>query len=189
MAEFSFTLDTRPALAGTEIAIGGNRIVARTDLALVSVATPLGGDAALTRALQDGLGLALPAPTLSTIAGEMRAIRTAPDQLLLAFPHPTPDARGVINAKLGNTGYTTDQTDAWVILEVSGPDTLAALERLCPLDVNTFEVGGSGRTMMEHMGALIVRTGPQAFWLMSASSSAGSFLHAVETSFRNVVTV
>ena len=33
-------------------------------------------------------------------------------------------------------GYTTDHTDSWVVLEVSGKATLSALERLCPLNLD-----------------------------------------------------
>ena len=39
---------------------------------------------------------------------------------------------------------------------------------------------------MEHLGTIIIRTEQDTFLLLSASSSAGSFLHAVETSIRNV---
>ncbi|MYA88775.1 MAG: sarcosine oxidase subunit gamma, partial [Boseongicola sp. SB0662_bin_57] len=41
-------------------------------------------------------------------------------------------------------------------------------------------------TVMEHMGAMAIRTGDDAFLLLSAGSSAESFLHAVETSYRYV---
>ena len=91
-----------------------------------------------------------------------------------------------MQGKLDGKGYTTDQTDAWVVLEISGPDTMAAMERLCPLDLASFETGTSGRTVMEHMGAFVVKIEDNRFWLMSASSSAASFLHAVETSYHYV---
>ena len=42
------------------------------------------------------------------------------------------------------------------------------------------------RTSMEHLDTLIIRTAENSYHLMSASSSAGSFLHAVETSIKNV---
>ncbi|MCV6591971.1 MAG: sarcosine oxidase subunit gamma [Silicimonas sp.] len=180
------TLTATPLLGGTDIQIGDNRILERDDLALVSIATPLGGEVDLTEALKIAWSLDLPTPTQSTTSGDTTAIRTTPDQMLLLFPHPTPDANAVVQEKLGGTGYTTDQTDAWVILEITGPDTMAALERLCPLDLARFEDGTAGRTMMEHMGALILKRAPDHFLLMSASSSAGSFLHAVETSYRYV---
>ena len=73
-----------------------------------------------------------------------------------------------------------------MIFPCDPPDTLAALERLCPLDLARVPTRGSGRTVMEHMGALVVRTSEDGFLLMSASSTAGSFLHALETSLHYV---
>ena len=179
------TLEAAPALGGADLRYGMRRIVERGDLALVSIATPQGGDEALAAALKDGWSLDVPAPTRSTISGDTRAIRTAPDQMLLVFPHATPDANAHVQGKLNGAGYTTDQTDVWVVLEISGAQAIAALERICPIDLHdsAFPVNTSGRTSMEHMGAMIVRTGGDAYLLMSASSSAQSFLHAVETSF------
>lgn len=183
MADIKLT--AKPVL-GVDLQIGANRITDRSDLALVSVATPLGGDAALAKALQGGWGLESPTHTHASTAGDLRAIQTTADQMLLVFPHPTPDANAVVQAKLAGTGYTTDQTDNWVMLEISGPDTGAALERLCPLDAATMPVGASARTVMEHLGVLMVKLEADRYWLLSASSSAGSFLHAVQTSYDNV---
>ena len=186
MAEI--TLEAAPILGGADIEIGENRIVERDDLALVSIATPLGGEAALEAALNSGWSLGMPTPTRATQAGETWAIRTTADQLMLVFPHAAPDANTIVQGKLKGASYTTDQTDVWVVLEISGPDTLAALERLCPIDLHAdaFPEGAAARTLMEHMGAMILRLGSERFLLMSASSSAASFLHAVETSYAYV---
>ncbi len=186
MADFAFTLTAAPILGGVDHSIGDNRIVERNDLAIVSLATPLGGGAALAQAAEQGWGIRLPEPGMSTTAGDTRAIWTAPDQVLLIFPHTSPNANAVAQDKLAGTGYTTEQTDVWVVLEVSGPQTRAALERLCPLDTAQMTVDAAGRTVMEHMGAIIVRLESDRYLLMSASSSALSFLHAVETSYRYV---
>ena len=45
---------------------------------------------------------------------------------------------------------------------------------------------GDGLNRMEHMGAMIVHLSGDRFLLLSASSSAQSFLHAVELSYRYV---
>jgi sarcosine oxidase subunit gamma len=180
------SLEAAPLLGGASLELSGNRIVERDDLAIVSIATPLGGEEALAEALRNGWSLDVPKPTRSSLSGKVRAVQTATDQMMLIFPHATPDAEAVVQERLGGTGYTTDQTDGWIVLEVAGPDTLSALERICPLDLPSFEIGGTGRTVMEHLGAMAVRTGDDAFLLMSASSSAASFLHAVETSYRYV---
>jgi len=181
------TLNAAPLL-GPDLRIGGNTIRERADIALVSLATPLGGDAAVAAALRAAWGLEKPTPVMSSHAGEMRALRSGADQILLAFAHATPDANAVVQAAIKGAGYSTDQTDAWVILELDGPDTLSALARLCPLDLNpaAFPPGAAARTVMEHMGAFVLHLEDGRYWLMSASSSASSFLHAVETSYRNV---
>ena len=185
MAEF--TPQAAPALGGADVMIGENRILERDDLALVSVATPLGGESALANALKTAWKLEMPDPRQTTAAGDIRALRTAPDQMLIVFPHATPDAEAHVQKALKGAGYTTDQTDAWCILELTGPKSLAALERLCPLDLAAFSAGTAARTVMEHMGALVLKLDAERFLLMSASSSAGSFLHAVETSYRYVL--
>ncbi|MDX1786447.1 MAG: sarcosine oxidase subunit gamma, partial [Roseovarius sp.] len=70
---------------------------------------------------------------------------------------------------------------------ISGPGSLAALERICMLDLHpdAFKVNAVARTVMEHMGAIIARTGEDTYLLLSASSSAKSFLHAIELSIEN----
>ena len=180
------TLTAMPTLGGADITLGENRILERGDLALVSIATPLGGDAALAAAITSGWGLDMPGATQSTSKDGVTLVRTSPDQVLMVFPHQGTDANETVQGKLNGAGYTTLQTDAWVILDLSGPDTLAALERLCPLDLATFKTGETGRTVMEHMSGIACCIDANHFRLMSASSSAGSFLHAVETSYRYV---
>lgn len=182
MADLTLTPST---FLDAPVKIGANTIRERADLALVSIATPLGGAAALANAVKQGWGLAMPTPTASSVNGDTRAIQLTADQLLLIFTQSTPNAEQVVQAKLGGAGYTTEQTDAWVCLQVTGPETRAALERVCPIDLDplAFPEGAAARSVMEHMGAVVIRTGADAFLLLSASSTAGSFLHALERSY------
>ncbi|WP_323036367.1 sarcosine oxidase subunit gamma [Pararhodobacter sp.] len=181
-------LHATPA-TGADLSIGPNRITERSDLALVSIAIPLGGDEQLAKALKTGWSLDMPNARRSRAAPGVRAIRTAQDQLFLVFPHATPDARRSVEGTLNGVGYTTDQSDNWVLLEVVGPDTRAALERICLLDLHpdVFAIGDSARTVMDHIGAMILRSGPDTYLLMAARTFAGSFLGAIETSFENVI--
>ncbi len=180
------SLSAKPVLGGVSLEIGGNKIVERGDLALVSLAAPMGEEGAVSTAVRSTWELDMPSATMSASSGEMHAVRLTPEQVLLMFPRETPDAEPFVRDALGAVGYTTDQTGAWVVLDISGPETLAALERLCPLDleIGVFPVGSYGRTSMEHLGVALVRLAEDRFLLMSASSSAASFLHAVETSYR-----
>lgn len=184
-----FTLTAEPPLAGTDMVVAGVRLWAPADLAVVSIALPLGHEDAVRTAIEAAYGVALPEIGKSVITPkDTRLIRLAPDLAFALFPHPTPDAERVVAARLDGAAYTTDQTDIWVALGLTGPDARRALERICMLDLHpeAFAVNDAARTVMEHLGVLILRTDADAYLLLSASSSAGSFLHAVETSLCNI---
>ncbi|GAB4281850.1 MAG: hypothetical protein Kow0058_00010 [Roseovarius sp.] len=184
-----FTLTATSPLDGLERSIGSVRLRELADLAIVSAALPRGSEEKAEAALCREFGCEPPSPVTSTLSddGRVRLLRTAPDQIFVLFEHPTPDAAAAVARRLGPVVYVTDQTDGWVRLEISGPGCRAALERICPIDLHPqrFAVGQFARTAMEHMGAIVLRSGEDSFMLLSASSSAGSFLHAVETSIRN----
>ncbi|MDO5755898.1 MAG: sarcosine oxidase subunit gamma family protein [Rhodobacterales bacterium] len=187
-----FTLISAPPLAGYNSSFGDIKLSAPKDLAIVSIALPLGGEDAAKAAITSAFGIDLP-DTVGTSSptkdGTASLMRLGADQAFVVFTSATPDAERQIAAKLNGTAYTTDQTDAWCSLEISGPGARRALERICPIDLHpdAFAVGAVARTVMEHMGAIIARTGDDSFLLLSASSSAKSFLHAVELSARNVI--
>ncbi len=184
----SITLEPIAPLGGLDLQIGHNRVIEQVDLALVSIAIPLGGDDVLAQRLQDHWGLASPEPTQTSTCDDWRAVSMTADQIMLIGQGDRPTTEAEIAAKLNGTGYTTNQTSAWVCLEVSGPDTVAAFARICPINLAlaAFPIGASARTMMDHLGALIIRLDDDCFQVLSASSSAASFAHAVETSYRNV---
>ena len=173
-----------PVLGGFDKTIGGVRLWERTELALVSLSVPMGGDANAVKALKSAYGLDMPEPGMSAANEKHRVIRLAPDQAMLVFNDDAPLAEPAVQAALKGAFYTTNQTDAWTVLTIEGEPVRQALERLCPLDLHNerFVPGQAARTVMEHMSAVIVREGENQFMLMSASSSARSFLHAVETS-------
>ena len=184
-----FTLTSAPPLAGYNQPFGDITLKAPADLALVSVALPLGTETAAKKAIKAAYGADLPEPGKSVVAKDgARLVRLSPDQGFVIFTHPTPDAERVVAERIKGKAYTTDQTDVWTGLEISGTGSRRALERICPLDIHpdAFAEDDAARTVMEHLGVLIIRTEAEAYLLLSASSSAGSFLHAVETSIHNV---
>ena len=84
--------------------------------------------------------------------------------------------------------YSTDQSGGWCCIQASGNNVLKMLERICPLDLSEerFKTLNVKRTSMEHLGVIIFKKSPNEFFLYSASSSSKSFLHAVETSCKNL---
>ena len=186
MAEY--TLISAPPLAGTDVTIGSMRLSAPADLAIVAIALPLGGEKSALAAIKKGYGVDLPDPGKSVVAGDATLVRLAADQAFVLFTRATPDAEAAVAEKIGDAAYLTDQTDAWCTLDLSGHDSRAALERICPVDLHphSFAVDDAARTTMEHMGSLIIRQDEDSYRLLSMSSSANSFLHAVEASMKNV---
>ena len=178
-------LEPQPFLGGYARDFGDTRLVEITDMALISLAMPLGGRDKLQKTIKSLWGCDLPDPGKSAAANPpgTRLLCLGPDSfmaLLDGNPDPAQES-------LQGAGYTTDQSDNWVILRLAGSLALPALERICPIDLHGQNPGDFARTAMEHMGAIILREGERDFLLLSASSSAKSFLHAVETSIENVM--
>ena len=117
----------------------------------------------------------------------IRLIRNSLDQFFIIFDNTSTKVDPVINS-LEKSFYITEQSDAWVGIEISGMTAQSCLERICQLDLSakSFSIGTAVRTLMEHLNVLIIKTSEEGFLLFSASSSAKSFLEAVETSARNV---
>ena len=158
-------------------------------LALVSVAMPLRNREELADAIGSAFGIPLPDVGSSCYSenAKRRILRMQQDQLFVLFEFDGDDAVVDVKEKLGNVGYFTDQSDSWGMLMISGVECQRALSRICMLDLdeNVFDVGSASRTIMEHVGAIILRNSSDSFILLSPRSSAKSFLHAVESAINN----
>lgn len=186
MADFS--LKAEPFLGGYSKEFDGVTLDEVIDVSLMSIAQPLKGRSALTKAVKTGWGCATPMPGRSVQSkdGEQHLMCLGADSFLaMAMGNITVDKMA---KQLGDAGFYTDQSDNWVVLRMAGPLALPALERICPIDLHpdVFPTGAFARTSMEHLGTIILRQGPDEFLVMSASSSAASFLHAITTSIENV---
>lgn len=187
MAKFSLTRKT--PLNGYSKTIGTLEL-AEVPICLVSVAIPKGKTAALSKAVKQAFGCAMPKPNKTSVSKDnaRRLIWMQSDQIFVAFESDNPKAEQVMISELGGAGYVTDQTHGWTAVSLTGADVVAALERTCPIDLSNeaFPVGASTRTGMEHMHVVLVRTSKESYLMLSASSSAQSFLHMIETSAKYV---
>ncbi len=183
-------LRAEPFIGGYSMDLNGTSLKEIADLALVSVACPLGGKIEIGEAIDRAWGISIPKPGTSeaTEDGSIRLLGMAVDQFFAVLANEEKDPLDLVSRKLGAAGYYTDQTDNWVMLRLEGPLAIPALERVCPIDLEParFPPGTVARTVMEHLGTIIMCEGESRYLLLSASSSAKSFLHAIETSVRNV---
>ena len=172
------------ALGGLSVTHGELTLTERPEIEIASLAFHDSEVTQVKKALKSELKLEFPDPRVSTKRANLRAIHAGADQLFLLWEN----GDGTLSRALSQIAYSTDQSDNWSALELSGPSVRRALERICPIDLDpdTFPLDASARTVMEHIGAFIIRTGEDAFLLMAARSFAGSFAHAIETSMKNI---
>lgn len=186
-----YVLTAEPFLGRYERSYEAVKLREIYDVAVVSAAIPLGKETASQKAIKTAFGVTMPKVGRSALSKDenMRLVRLGIDQLFIMFPRAQKDAGAEPHTAkiLGGGFYTTDQSDVWVTLELSGAGARRALERICPLDLmpESFGIGAAARTTMEHLGTIIIRNDADSFLLMSASSSAQSFLLALETSIIN----
>ena len=187
----NISLKPRALLDNFDHNFGSVRLRELPSMAIVSMAVPQGDEAKCEAAITKVWECDAPdnGRYSNSSDGKSRIMRTQPDQYFALFDHDGDDARNTVHGATGGSFWTTEQTDAWCVLEISGPQSREALARICPLDLHKDVFGADhfGRTSMEHLGAFVLRTGEDEFILMSARSSAKSFLHAVETSIKNVM--
>lgn len=183
------TLTAQLPLGGYHADFDGISLTELTGLALVSIATPMGGKDDLAKAIDAAFGAALPDIGTSSRSenGETRLLGLQRDQMFLLLEYDGDQAVAAVSEKLGTAGYYTDQSDSWAILRIAGSGSRTALERISMLDLNpeVFLVGAVSRTTMEHLSVIILGDNTDSFLLMSPRSSANSFLHAIETSIAN----
>jgi len=184
-----FELIAKSPLDGFQATIGALTLEEVTGIALVSIAIPLGGEDAFAAALKKAHKCAVPGPVdMVTSNDGAQFIWMAPGQIFARFESDDPWPEQRVATALGPTAYVVDQSDAWVTVRIKGASVCDSLERICPLDLHpvSFAVGQAKRTTMDHMNTLLIRVSSDEFLCMSASSSAKSFLHAIEVSARNI---
>ncbi|WP_419904350.1 sarcosine oxidase subunit gamma [Kiloniella sp.] len=185
-----YTLEANTPLDGFSHDFNGVSVTEVNGRSIVSIATPLDGEEALSKALAKAYKLDNPKPGQSTASTVDNAVLLgmAQDQTFLVFDHMEDKPVEVVSQHLKDTAYLTDQSDSYVMLRVSGENSRSVLERICPIDLHpsAFPEGSVSRTIMEHLGTVIVHEKADTFLLMSARSSAKSFLEAVEVSALNI---
>ncbi|MEH6457367.1 MAG: sarcosine oxidase subunit gamma family protein [Cocleimonas sp.] len=171
----------------------GVNVVEVTNKGIVSVAIPNASKAAFSKAVTKSYKVDLPEVGLFTQSktNNTRFLGLQQDQLFVLFDYAGDRAVDEISAKVNSDKqlvYLSDQSDSWVTLNVSGENCLAALERICSIDIHpdSFPVGSVARTSMEHMATIIIHESEGSYLLLSLRSFAHSFLHAVTTSIKNV---
>lgn len=165
-------LIAKSALEGRSITLGGVTLAEVEVGPITSVAVYPGAAKLVARGLRS-LGLAMPAPNSFAEKKGARIVWTGREQAFLIGVAP-PAIEG---------GALTDQTDGWAVLGLGGPAAVDVLARLVPVDLRlpVCPVGTALRAPVNHMNAVILRTGDYAFEIMVFRSMARTAWHEIET--------
>jgi len=192
------SLTAQSQLGGYEMITNGASLIEVAGLSMVSIAPLAGSQAAfqtaMTKLFKTGTSDS-PEPSATMAldrSGKQCCILmpSAQNQWFLCFDddgtNPIDAAKALLGKSLSKQMAMTDQSDSWVILALSGSQSRQTLARICPIDcsASAMHIGTTARTSMEHLGAIITRRPDEGdhqpcFWLLSARSSAASFLHAI----------
>ncbi|WP_347312514.1 sarcosine oxidase subunit gamma [Defluviimonas sp. SAOS-178_SWC] len=168
--------------------VGDITISEVTDRALASVSCRSGKAKAFATAAKKLFGAELPEPGHSAVGPTWTLIWTGTDQWFAEAPFAThEDIAAIAKAGLGDTASVTEQTDGWVRFDVEGPRVVDLLERLCPLPSRRMKTGDASRSMIEHMGSLVIcRAEGRHFSVIAPRSFAGSMHHALLLAARSL---
>lgn len=160
--------------------VGPVTIAERFDVAVASVAARRGRMADLAQAAK-AAGLPLPEAARYTGGTPYSAFWVAPEMWFVEAPFATHELiADQVKAALGDAASVTEQTDAWVVFDLTAPDLAPLMERLCNVDFPAAPDGFATRTVIEHMGCYLIRHGRGQVRIYGARSSAQSLLHALE---------
>jgi heterotetrameric sarcosine oxidase gamma subunit len=145
---------------------------------MTSVAPFQGQEKAVARVLKS-MGLTFPAPNRTSVADDVTLLWTGRNQAFLLNADPAP---------LAASCALTDQSDGWAALTITGPQTGAVLARLIPQDLrlSAFGIGHAVRTPLNHMNAVLWRTGDEAFTLLVFRSMARTAWHEIAEAMQMV---
>jgi sarcosine oxidase, subunit gamma len=166
--------------APAELAVRPLTVTERFDVALASVAARRGRMADLAKRAAK-IGLPLPEAARHAAGTPYSAFWVAPEMWFVEAPFATHEGiAAILKDALGDAASITEQTDAWVALDLAAPDLATLLERLSNVDHRAAADGFATRTVIEHLGCYMVRHGAGQVRLYGPRSSAKSLLHAIE---------
>ena len=187
----NFTLKSEPPIGFKEKIFKDLKLIEETGLSIVSMSVPKNNFKQLEKSIFENYKITLPVIGKSKTAklNDSRFLALQPDQYFIIFDNKTNYPVEELNKSLRKEGYFSDQSDSWSIINISGKNTINALERICPLNLSSdvFTIGNVNRTSMEHIGVIMVRITIDQFILLSPRSSSSSFYHAIVTSIENIL--
>ena len=161
-------------------------ITPRDGLGMTKVLARRGQAAALAQLFQTHFGVSLPGSPRRVSAGDIAVLGLRPDTWLATREQGGNEFALTVRPLVASVASVTDQSDAYVVLRVTGTDTRDGLAKLIPIDLHprAFAVGQVAETLAAHMGVLLWRLedaadGSSVFELAVPRSLSISFCQAL----------
>ncbi|MEA3142414.1 MAG: methylglutamate dehydrogenase subunit, partial [Gammaproteobacteria bacterium] len=132
---------------------------------------------ALARHLQAHFNCALPTSPRRTCGNDIAVMGIGPGSWLAMRENGGNDFASSLKPILGPFAAISDQSDAYGVFRLTGPNLRAALSKLVPIDIHdrAFKVGDVAETIAGHIGLL--------FWRLDDTAGSPVFDIAVARSF------
>ena len=168
-----------PAEGMVPLSVGTMELREVVPAAITSIACYHGHADALSAALKEHHGMALPKTGQATGSAGARAIWAGPSVFLVG-PEP--------HADLSNNAVIVDQSDSWCVLNLKGADVEAVLARLSSVDMRrqAMKKGQVVRSQLQHMNAIYHRVGDDSFDIYAFRSMAKTMVHDIDRAMRYI---
>jgi heterotetrameric sarcosine oxidase gamma subunit len=154
----------------------GITIVERTDIAFANVIAKRDKRAALVSAVDTAFGVALPNGPRRASKNGVTFAGTGPGQWI-ASAEGADGLAAKLRSRLGPFAMVTDQSDARLVLHLSGLCVRDVLAKGVPIDLHpkAFKAGDVATTLVAYIGVQIDRLDEVIWQLTAPRSMAGSF--------------
>jgi sarcosine oxidase subunit gamma len=154
----------------------------RGDIGFLSIAAERGEAAAVLTRLSEALGLNVPTD-FRRVGDGVSAI--GPGRWLLDGALATDGQEQVLRDLLAGIAGVVDESDGWVVLDLSGPRVTDTLAKLIPIDLHpkSLQPGALALTVAEHINVRLWNLGePNSYRLAAPRSYAESLFRSVAAS-------
>ena len=149
----------------------------RTGLGIAKILVQMNKVTALAQHIQTHFNCALPTSPRRTCGNGIALMGIGPGSWLAMCENSGNDFASSLKPILGSFAAISDQSDAYGVFRLTGPDLRAALSKLVPIDIHglAFKVGDVAETIAGHVGIL--------FWRLEDIAGSPVFDIAVARSF------
>lgn len=149
-------------LAGVPTAVGnGGGVIAteRSGLGIARIVARRGQSAKVAELLRAHLGVEPPQTLRRACLSDVAVAGIAPDTWLATCDNAANSFAESVCSWLAACASVTDQSDAYIILRLTGPRLLEALAKLLPIDIHTrsFAVGDVAQTVCGYVNVTLWR--------------------------------